>query len=134
MKVNGNPSKFLCERVTILPYHSYLLLNFNPLFYHIFPEKIRNLSFLNDTMNLTKPLSWNFLSLYIVDKERNQLHERKSYQKLILITINKDKQLQRLQYQETYIWHRNLYLPVYRYIYTHAFTCTSKIILTHVCS
>lgn len=33
-------------------------------------------------MNLTKPLSWKklvFFFFYIVDEEKNQLHERKSY-------------------------------------------------------
>lgn len=80
-KSMANPSKFLCEGVAILPYLSYLQLNFNPSCFTVpLAEKIRNLSFLNDTMNLTKPLSRNFFFPFLYSWwGKESVLERKSY-------------------------------------------------------
>lgn len=77
-------------------------------------------------MNLTKPLSWKklvFFFFYIVDEERNQLHERKSYQGFIFNTINKVLQFQRLQYQQSFIYDAQKSVSACVQIHTYLHTC-----------
>lgn len=120
MKLDGKATNFPLWSTTVPVYNFLFTAAFQAfLLYRIFPEKIRNLSLLNDIMNLTKQLSWNkmlFLCYTWWGKEcilwnKSLLRTHKNKEGLSIPKIILSAKL--------YILHRNLYLPAYRHSFSH---------------